>query len=428
MKKSFSDFLNEKGISAEELGKKTADEQAALYNEFNDLKNSELEKAIEEKASKEDIEGLKAEISKNTAEQLKALNAVLKEQGLAIAKFAKKDEKEDRSFAASLKESLSTNIDNLKKLSSTKEGSFQMHVKAAGTMTSSNISGGNVPVEDRIPGLSTLASRRIRLLDVMSSRGIDGNLVSWVNQVNKDGTAGQTGEGLAKNQVDFDMTVTSEALKKTTAYIKVSTEMLSDISWLQTEINNELMRELLKAVESGAWDGDGTGNNLNGVYTQATAFSPTTAFTGTVDNANKIDVLIAAIDQIENADQVMENPVIFMHPSDVNFLSVEKVSATDKRYNERLVNVAGALQLDGIPIVKTTLVTADKYLVGDFSRAVLVAKDDLMIDVGLDADDFTKNLRTIIAEWRGLVYVKNNDRTAFVKGDFSTDQAVLETA
>jgi len=36
-------------------------------------------------------------------------------------------------------------------------------------------------------------------------------------------------------------------------------------------------------------------------------------------------------------------------------------------------------------------------------------------------------MRTIIAEWRGLVYVKNNDRTAFVAGDFTTDTAALET-
>lgn len=426
MKKSFSDFLNEKGITAEELGKKSADEQAALYTEFNDLKNSELEKAIEEKASKEDITELKAEIAKNTAEQLKSLNAALKEQGLAIAKFAKKDESSTKSFAENLKDSLSMNIDNLKKLSGSKEGGFQMNIKAAGTITSANISGGDVPVEDRIPGLSTIASRQVRLLDVMSRRGVAGNIVSWVNQVNKDGTAGQTGEGLAKNQIDFDLTVTSESVKKTTAYIKVSTEMLQDIEWMASEINNELMREVLKAVESGAWNGDGTGNNLNGVYTQATAFFPTPAFAGTVDNANKVDVLIAAIDQIENADQVMDNPVIFMNPSDVNYLSVIKVSATDTRYNERLVNVAGQLTLDGIPIVKTTLVAADQYLVGDFSRAVLVDKDDLMIDVGLENDDFTKNLRTVLAEWRGLVYVKNNDRTAFVKGTFSTDEATLE--
>ena len=41
---------------------------------------------------------------------------------------------------------------------------------------------------------------------------------------------------------------------------------------------------------------------------------------------------------------------------------------------------------------------------------------------------FTKNLRTILAEWRGLSLVKNNDRTAFVKGTFATDIAAITKA
>jgi hypothetical protein len=48
--------------------------------------------------------------------------------------------------------------------------------------------------------------------------------------------------------------------------------------------------------------------------------------------------------------------------------------------------------------------------------------------VGLDGNDFTKNMITTLAEWRGAVVVKNNDRTAFVKGDFSDDKLALETA
>jgi hypothetical protein len=56
-----------------------------------------------------------------------------------------------------------------------------------------------------------------------------------------------------------------------------------------------------------------------------------------------------------------------------------------------------------------------------------VNKGGISFDIGLDADDFSKNLRTILVEWRGLVIVKNNDRAAFVAGDFATDKAALET-
>ena len=116
-----------------------------------------------------------------------------------------------------------------------------------------------------------------------------------------------------------------------------------------------------------------------------------------------------------------------MHPTDVTKLKVVKLTTTDKRYVERLMMVGGTLSMDGIPIIPTTLVTVGEYLIGDFSKALLFEKGGLSIEMGYDADDFTKNFRTIRAEWRGAVVVKNNDRTAFVKGVFATDKAALET-
>jgi len=81
----FKEFLQAKGI--ENLEGKSAEEVAELYNEFNTKKREELEKAIEEKASKEDIANMKSEIANAQTEQLKQLNEVLKEQGLAIKNF-----------------------------------------------------------------------------------------------------------------------------------------------------------------------------------------------------------------------------------------------------------------------------------------------------------------------------------------------------
>jgi hypothetical protein len=89
--------------------------------------------------------------------------------------------------------------------------------------------------------------------------------------------------------------------------------------------------------------------------------------------------------------------------------------------------VGSTLFMDGIPIIETTLVTIGEYLIGDFGLSILVTRQAMRFDIGLDADDFTKNLRTILGEFRGLTIVKNNDRTAFVKGVFATDMAALET-
>jgi HK97 family phage major capsid protein len=417
---TFQNFIESKGVT--NLAEKSTEELAGLYNEYNDVKRAELENAVAEKATKEDIDALKADIQKGQLEQIKALNETLKAHGVAIKKLSEKGANEV-GVLSSTKSTLTEKAEELAALKG--DASKKISLKVAGTMTGANVSGGNVPVEQRLPGFDIIPSRRVRLLDIVSRGTADSNIISWVSQANKDGAAAQTGEGLAKNQIDFDLVVNSESLKKTTAYIKLSEEMLTDISFIESEINNELMREILKAVETQVYSGDGTGNNLNGIVTQATAFAAG-SFALAVDNANEADVLTVAANQIKLAEHDAPS-YILMNPSDVTALKLIKASTTDRRYVDRLVMVAGEMSLDGTPIIETTLVAQDKYLIGDFSKATVFDKGMVDIKVGYENDDFTKNLVTILAEWRGLNLIKTNDTTAFVTGTFSTDKAALET-
>ena len=426
MKKTFQEFLVGLDLTKEKFDSLSAEEKAGHYNDYNtELKSyiETLEKNVDGKATKEDVEKAISEFKDSQIEQMKSLNEAMKEMGLAIKANS---ESEKSVFHSDVRKALLDNKSNIEELKTSKNGGFSTIIKAAGTMLeSTNISGGNVPVEQRIAGLNTVASRTPRFLDYLSRKAASSNIISWVYQANKDGAAGGTDEGAAKNQIDFDLVVASQAVVKRTAYIKVSTEMLDDIDFIESEIRAELMRELLKDVEDTAYDGNGTAPNLNGVYTVATTFAAGT-FANAVDEANDVDVLVVAANQIAIAEQDMPN-AIFMHPSDVTALKLVKVTASDRRYVDRLVMVAGQLSLDGTPIVPTTLVTQGEFLMGDFSKASLYDKGELRIEIGLDADDWTKNLRTILAEWRGALVVKNNDRTAFVKGVFATAKAALET-
>ena len=421
---TFKDFLGTKEITEAQFSEKSAEEMAGLYNEYNEKTREELSAAIEAKASKEDIDSLKKSLEENQVEQMKALNATLKEYGVSIKKLSKGVAGAASEVVNSVKKGLMDNIDSLIEMKDNK--STNISFKAVGPMLiSSNVSGGNVPVEQRLSGLNELASRTVRLLDIVTRGTAESNVISWVYQANKEGAAGGTAEGELKNQIDFDLVVDSETVKKRTAFIKISEEMLGDISFMESEINNELMRELLKDVESQVYEGDGTGTNLNGIKTVASAFAAGT-FAGAVDNANAADVLTVAANQIKIGDFVAPN-FILMHPSDVTNLKLIKTSSTDRRYVDRLAMIAGQMSLDGMPIIESTLVTQDEYLIGNFDLATVYDKGSIRIEVGRDSDDFTKNMVTVLAEWRGLNLVKNNDRGAFVTGTFSVDAAALET-
>ena len=425
------DFLSKKGISADDYSKLPAGEALELMNEFNAIKQKALNEAIEAKASKEDILELKAEILKQKDAQFDQLQEALKLQGIALKKLSSEEvEGKEVSFKQSLRSKLDLNIEGLKRLknSSSAADNVKFDVKAVGDMSLAGNVTGQVPQALRISGLNSVPSRVVRLLDIVSGGTIGSNLVEWVYQANKEGSAGPTAESSAKNQIDFDLLVGSQKVEKTTAFITVTDEMLDDVDFIESAINNELTKELLKAVESGVFGGSGVSPQMNGIFTVAPAFAAG-VFAGTVDNANSVDVLSVAMDQIMIAQEGSAVPnYILMHPSDVTALKMVKVSSTDKRYVERLAMVGGELSLDGVPIIPTTLVTVDKYLVGDFSKASVLTKQSVSIEVGYNADNFVKNYKTIRAEWRGVTFVKNNDRSAFVAGDFSTNTAALETA
>lgn len=394
--------------NTEKLLKEIESQVGELVSKKLDATSTEI-KALEDKVSElknYDDSELKEEVIK-----LSALVEALKEQ-----EQGKKQENK------SLREMLLENKEAIAK----RDKNSHVTIKAVGDMSiTANVTGA-IPQAQRIAGMNAVPSRMVRFLDTLTKASATSNLIEWVYQSGKEGTAGETAEGTTKNQIDFNLLVGSQKVEKTTAYIKVTDEMLNDIDFMTSEINNELYRELLKAVELGAYSGDGSTPSLNGVLTTATAFAAGT-FALAIDNANDVDVLTVALNQIQIAEQGMAN-YIFMHPSDVTALKMIKVSSTDKRYVERLAMVAGELSLDGVPIVPTTLVTAGTYLVGDFSRAYLYEKEAPSIEIGYDGNDFTKNFKTIRAEWRGAVVVKTNDRTAFVTGTFSTDKAALETA
>ena len=418
---TFKEYLLSKKV--EDISTLDVEKQAELYNEYNEASKVAIEKAIEEKASTESVEALKAELSDTMNKQFIALQTVLKEQGMYLKKIAKSDTIKE----VPLNKLLADNKDALAKLkgSSNSADNVKMTLKAVGDMSIAGNTTGQVPQADRNPIIGDTKSRSIKLMDLVTIGSIGSNLKEWLYVAGNEGAAGATGEGAVKNQIDFDLVVGSQKVEKITAYITITDEMLDDVEQIQTLINNKLTTELNKALEQGVYNGSGVSPILNGIVTVAPVFAAG-VFALTVDNANEVDVLQVASNQIEIADQDMATAIL-MHPSDVTSLLLTKMSSTDKRYVERLQMIAGTLSFDGIPVIKTTLVTQGDFLMGDFTKAKVDFKQGVTIEVGYNADNFVKNYKTIRAEVRAVAYVENNDRPAFVYGTFATAKAALET-
>ena len=417
---------------------KTADELASMdaknLQEYyvGKLKNenTQLEERLvklEGETNDVAIKSLTTEVEELKAHKVKSLESALETQGIILKKL------QDGSLSGSSVRMAENSVrkalaDNREDFVKAKDGrhSFRFELKAAGDMTiAGNVSGGNVPQAQRLEGINDIAEREAKSYALFPKLRTAANTIEWVYETGQDGTIDGTAEGAAKDQIDNDFVVTSVALVKRAAYFKVSTEMLDDVSFMEGWLRNKLIVRLFLDVDNQVLNGNGAAPNLKGVIDYATAFAAGT-FANAVDSANDADSLVVAANQIRLANH-NGALTIMMHPSDVAALKLVKLSASDKRYVERLMMVGSQMSLDGIPIIENTNITAGDFLIGDFAKGTIVEKSGIEIEIGLDGNDFTKNMRTILAEWRGQLFVQNNDTTAFVKGTFATTNAALET-
>jgi len=281
-------------------------------------------------------------------------------------------------------------------------------------MTFANVTG-EIPQGEREAGITRIQRRTPFVLDLVQSGTINSNLWQWVEQKSPEGGAGMTAEGTKKSQADFNLELAEASVKKVTAFIKVTKEMLDDVDLLRSEIEQELTEIIRLKVDEQLLSGDGTSANLTGILENATPWS-VTGFAGTIVAPNKADVLRIAINQID-VNQFQANAIL-VHPSDATQMDLDKT--TEGAYVLRPYTNSDSTVIKGIPVIMNTGIAQGTFLVGDFTKSGVRFKEGLTINVGYENDDFTKNFVTILAETRLVHRVKSNHYGAFVTGDFAT--------
>lgn len=289
--------------------------------------------------------------------------------------------------------------------------------KVVGTMTTANVDAvgtNSIPFSLADPefGLTRIVRRAPFLLQLANTSPINTMYAQWAEQENPEGAANETAEGNDKNQVDFDWVEKSQKVEKITAYIKVSKEALADLPGLRNEIDTELQELVLLEADADLWDGDGTTPTIKGITLFATAYSTPAGLTPT----NVSEVIRCAIAKVV-ANKFMPNYIV-MHPTDVAAMDLEK-SEDDGHYMLPPFRSADGQVISGVRVVENLGVDQGDFMVGDFTKWKVRIREGFNIDVGLDGDDFKKNLVTILGEIRLVSYVKANHAGAFVFGTFA---------
>ena len=391
-----------------------------LMQELENLKSALQTAATAE--AKAQIEAKMAELKSklDEIETLKAQIVVLKDaadknqealDGLIAAKNAKSATPEVKTFNSMLMDGIKENEDKIRTLKKGQSVSFEM--KSVADMTfANNFSTADNSVTTVRPGIIELPKRKLHIRQLLQGGTMGGSNFAYVKEVAGEESLETVAEGAAKNQFDLDFQEAEVKAEYIAGYIRMSKKMLDDVTGMTTFLQSRLMEKLLRVEDEQILNGDGTSPNLSGI-TDSGNF--TAASGGTID----VEQLVYAISQLENLDR--EANGILLNPSDYWRIALTK-GATSGDYSlpSGIVTVGegGILRIGGVPVYRSTAVTVDKFIVGDWVMgANLLTREaprvEFFYEVG---NNVTKNQVTVRVEERVAMPIYGNDY--FIYGDF----------
>ena len=318
--------------------------------------------------------------------------------------------------------------ENLEAIKSAVDNGGKVHLEVKDTTIGQDYAG-DFALTDFDSAVDSTVYKRYGILENSNTGSTTGKFVTYVTQSGAMDSTEEfdpwTSEGRAKQIGSPSWKEVSEEVKKIACYVKVSKEMLSDLSFIRAEINNDLMLTVRENIEQALISGNAPGS-INGLLVALGL--PTFGagpFALSIPNANITDLLRVVMAQIEASNFTPTH--VIMNPQDIALLQLTK--GTDNTYTYPMYlptqDGLGEMRVAGMRVISSTYIDQDKYIVGDLSKLNIRFRENINMSVGLDQDDFTKNMITILAEARLVSYVKSNQKAAFVTGVLSTDIAAI---
>lgn len=385
------------------------------------LVDSKIEKAAGQAMdnAKGEIEhSLKSEI-KNLTEKFSEVNDRIDASEVAMKKSF--ESKERANFKGALMGAIKDGA--LKGLTEGNYNAAKFEVKAAGDMNISGNTTGDVAEIQRVAGIKADALRAEHIRSLLPTGSTNAQTISFVKEANPENGAAAVAEGSTLAQSDIDLVETTVKLEKIGTYLRITEEMMNDIPALTSFLSARIPQRILAAEDNEILNGDGSTPNLDGLFTDGTAFAAG-GFANAIESANEYDALMVALNQLQLANYKAN--VILLNPTDLHKIVLLKSTANEYLKNQIYQGLQPSIA--GVPIVTNTAVTAGKFLAMDSNRATqLWVRQNLAVEFSKeDSTNFRDGFITVRATER--VALSNYEPKAIVQGTFSTAKTALETA
>lgn len=290
-------------------------------------------------------------------------------------------------------------------------GWLQVPVKAAITHDAS--SAGDLDRGMRIPGVVTPATRRLTIRDLLMWGRTTSSSVEFVQETGFTNNAAPVSEAPASAKPESTLTFDAVSVPVATiAHIfQCSKQILDDVPMLQSYIDGRGRYGLKLKEEAQLLLGSGVGLNINGLFTQATAFADQGLY---VVDEQRIDRLRHAMLQVELAEYAVDG--IVLNP--IDWAWIELLKDSQFRYLFANPHMMTTPSIWGKPVIATQSMSLGDFLVGSFSMGAQGwDREDVNVAISMeDQDNFVKNMATIRIEERLALTVYRTE--SFVAGNF----------
>ncbi|AYO83665.1 phage major capsid protein [Methylobacterium brachiatum] len=239
-----------------------------------------------------------------------------------------------------------------------------------------------------------IPQRRMTVRALIAPGTTNSNLIEYDREKLFTNNAALVAEGALKPQSELQTEDASAPVRTIAHWMRASVQILADAPGLRSMIDQRLRYGLAFVEEAQLLNGSGTGQNLLGLVTAATAY----AAPGGLVATSQVDIVRLMILQTALAEYPPNG--IVMNP--IDWAAVEMQKDGDGRY--LIGNPQGTISptLWGLPVVATQAMGVDKALVGSFDLAAQIFdRQDATIEVSTeDQDNFVRNKVTIRAEER----------------------------
>lgn len=262
--------------------------------------------------------------------------------------------------------------------------------------------------------------RQAVVADLLGSGSLSGQSITYFVEGARDGNFATVAEAGKKPQLHYNFTTVTESLSKIAGFIKLSDEMIEDLAFLVSEINQRLLYDLSIFEENQLLNGDGVAPNLRGILLRSGIQTETGA-----SIADNLDAIFRALTKVQTVTGLASDGVV-IHPTDYQTFRLSK-DANQQYYGGG--PFSGPYGNDGVPVqpalwgartVVTAAIAQGTVLVGAFKQGGTVYRKGgvTVSSTNSNVDDFEHNLVTIRAEERLALAVRIPP--AFVKVTLGT--------